>query len=134
MDTTHFARLVSSRGPAVLALCLILAATARAEPVTAVRLNGSSANRVDIVVLGDGYTSAEIASGKYANDVETFAQRIFAQEPYLEYQQFYNVRRVDVTSAESGSDHPELGTSKATALDSTYICSGIVRLICVNIT
>ena len=98
------------------------------------RLNGSSANRVDIVVLGDGYTSAEIASGKYANDVEIFAQRIFAQEPYLEYQQFFNVRRVDVASAESGSDHPELGTARSTALDSSYNCSGIVRLICVNIT
>ena len=112
--------------------CLLLAA-AQAEPVTAVRLNGSS-NRVDIVVLGDGYTSAEIASGKYANDVETFVQRIFAQEPYLEYQEFFNVRRVDVTSAESGSDHPELGIARTTALDSTYNCSGIQRLICVNVT
>ena len=113
---------------------LATGAAAQAEPVTAVRLSGSSTNRVDIVILGDGYTAAEIASGKYAADIETFVQRVLAQEPYLEYQSYFNVRRVDVTSAESGSDHPELGTFRNTALDSTYNCSGIQRLVCVDVT
>src|SRR4051812_37402267 len=113
---------------------LVTTAAAHAEPVTPVRFSGSSANRVDIVILGDGYTAAEIASGKYAGDVETFVQRVLAQEPYLEYQSYFNVRRVDVVSAESGSDHPELGTARNTALDSTYNCSGIQRLVCVNLT
>src|SRR4051812_43876 len=113
---------------------LFVAVAAQAEPVTAVRFSGGSTNRVDVVILGDGYTAGEIASGKYATDVETFVQRVFAQEPYLEYQAYFNVRRVDVTSLESGSDHPELGTAKNTALDGTYNCSGIQRLVCVNLT
>ena len=127
-----------ARRPVVVILFLVLAvlgaASARAEPVSAVRLNGTSGNRVDIAVLGDGYTAAEIASGKYANDVETFVQRVFAQEPYLEYRSYFNVRRVDVTSAESGSDHPELGSFRDTALDGTFNCSNIERLVCVNQT
>ena len=113
---------------------VVAAVAAHADPVTTIRFSGSSANRVDIVILGDGYTAAEIASGKYAADIETFVQRVLAQEPYLEYQSYFNVRRVDVMSAESGSDHPELGTFRNTALDGTYNCSSIQRLVCVNQT
>jgi len=120
---------------AAIGCCLIAAAAvASAEPVTAIRTNGASANRVDIVVLGDGYTSAQLASGSYAQQVETFVQGVFAQQPYREYAGFFNVWRIDVTSIESGSDHPESGTFKNTALDSTYNCGSIQRLICVNTT
>ncbi len=120
----------------VLAVTLLAAVSAQAEPVTPVRFSGSGANRVDVVILGDGYTAADITSGKYATDIEMFVQRVFAQEPYLEYQAYFNVRRVDVTSLESGSDHPEatVPTAKNTALDGTYNCSGIARLVCVNLT
>lgn len=104
------------------------------EPVTTIRNNGSSANRVDLVILGDGYTSAEL--GKYATDAEQAVQGFFAQEPFKEYQKYFNVHRVNVTSAESGADHPENAPpiSKNTAFDATYNCSGIERLICVNIS
>lgn len=114
------------------ALFLALSASAFAEPVTLVRNNGPSANRIDIVVLGDGYTAAELASGKYATDVDTMLQGLFAQQPYSEYRNYYNVRRVDVISTESGADHPENGTYKNTALDAAYNCAAIQRLICVN--
>jgi len=103
------------------------------EPVTAIRNNGSSANRVDLVILGDGYTSAEL--GKYATDAEQAVRGFFAQEPFKEYQKYFNVLRVDVTSAQSGADHPEDAppVSRNTAFDATYNCGGIERLICINI-
>lgn len=102
------------------------------EPVTTVRNNGNSTNRIDIAVLGDGYTTADMA--KYAVDVEALVSSFFAEEPYKEYQHYFNVHRVDVTSAESGSDHPESvpAVSKNTAFDSTYNCQGIARLVCIN--
>jgi hypothetical protein len=103
-----------------------------AEPVTLIRSSGSSANRVDIVLLGDGYSAADIANGTYEQHVELFLTRVMGQEPYQEYQNYFNVWRVDVTSAESGSDHPESGIYRNTALDSAYNCGGIQRLICVN--
>jgi IgA peptidase M64 len=104
------------------------------EPVTTIRNNGDSANRVDLVILGDGYTSTEME--KYATDVENAVQGFFAQEPFKEYQRYFNVHRVDVTSAESGADHPEdvPPTSKDTAFDATYNCTGIERLICVDVS
>ena len=60
-------------------LLTLLAATAAAEPVTTIRANGSPSNRVDIVVLGDGYTAAEIGAGLYAAHVENAITGLFAQ-------------------------------------------------------
>ena len=100
------------------------------EPVTVIRSHGSAANRVDVVILGDGYTAAEL--GRYAQDVETLVQGLFADDPLREYQRYFNVYRVDVVSAESGADHPSRGVFRDTALDAAYDCAGIARLICVS--
>ncbi len=100
------------------------------EPVTTIRNNGDPANRVDMVILGDGYTAGELS--KYAIDVETAVTGFFAQEPYQEYQTYFNVHRVDVISNESGADHPAQGIYRDTAFDASYDCAGIQRLICVN--
>src|SRR4051794_637259 len=104
------------------------------EPVTTIRNNGDPANRVNMVILGDGYTSAEL--GNYAVDAENAVAGFFAQEPFKEYQRYFNVLRVDVTSAESGADHPEANPpiSKNTAFDAAYNCNNIERLICVDVS
>lgn len=107
-------------------------AIAGAEPVATVRNSGPTANRVDLVIMGDGFTAAQIASGQYAATIEQQIQRLFGQEPYLEYSAFFNVHRVDVTSAQAGADHPERGVYVDTALNATYNCSSIQRLICVS--
>jgi hypothetical protein len=104
-----------------------------AEPVVTIVDNGDPTNRVDLVVLGDGYTAGEMS--KYANDVQQFIQGLFAQDPFKEYQGFFNVHRVDVISNESGADHPELNPPvfRDTAFDATYNCfGGIQRALCVN--
>ena len=122
------------RRATLVTLFCLLAGRAGAEPVTVLQNTGSSTNRVDLVILGDGYTAAELASGKYANDVLTAVNGLFAQVPYTEYRNYFNIYRVDVTSAESGADHPSTGIFRDTALDAAYDCSGITRLICVNTT
>src|SRR5215210_4672570 len=131
--TSDFKSLTRARVLRVM-LCLFavlsFASAAAAEPVQTIVNNGDPANRVDIVILGDGYTAAEMS--KYQSDIQQFVQSMFQQEPLKEYQRFFNVHRIDVVSAESGSDHPENGTSRNTAFDSTYNCGGIQRLICAN--
>ncbi|MFL6335173.1 MAG: M64 family metallopeptidase [Pyrinomonadaceae bacterium] len=115
-------------------LCLLAALgaarAAAAEPVQTIVNNGDPANRVDIVILGDGYTASEMS--KYQADIQQFVQLMFQQEPLHEYQRFFNVHRIDVVSAESGSDHPENNTFRNTAFDSAYNCAGIQRLICAD--
>ena len=43
---------------------------------------------------------------KYKGDVQVFPG-FFAEEPFREYQRYLNVHRIDVTSNQSGADHPE---------------------------
>src|SRR4051794_26550661 len=73
-----------------------------AQTITTVINNGPSSNRIDIVIIGDGYTTADL--GKYATDVQTFVLDIFQQQPFSEYKSYFNVHRVDAFSAESGID------------------------------
>ena len=118
-----------------MVLCLVavvaFARAAAAEPVETIVNNGDPANRVDVAILGDGYTAAEMS--KYQTDVQQFMQAFFEEEPFKEYRRYFNVHRIDVASAESGSDHPELGTYRNTAFDSSYNCANIQRLICAHL-
>ena len=120
--------------PPLLAVTLLLVVAASAEPVTTIRNNGDSDRRVDLVIMGDGYTAAELERTSSRTTVEAFVQSMFQQEPFLEDRAYFNVHRVDVASNDSGVDHPELGVFRDTALDSFYFCGAIQRLICVNST
>src|ERR1044071_9906075 len=113
-------------------LILCFSQIASAEPVETIINNGSAANRVDIAILGDGYTAADMQ--KYKTDVQNAMNLFFNNEPFHEYRNFFNVHRIDVVSNQSGADHPERipALFVDTALDATYNCSGIQRLICVN--
>src|ERR1044072_1642222 len=111
-------------------LILCLPQIANAEPFETIINNGSAANRIDIAILGDGYTSAQME--KYKADVQNAIVLFFNNEPFHEYRNFFNVHRIDVVSSQSGADHPERASFVNTALDATYNCSGIQRLICVN--
>jgi hypothetical protein len=103
-----------------------------AEPSETIMNNGDPANRVDIAIVGDGYTAAEM--GKYKTDVQNFLQGFFAEQPFQEYQKYFNAYRVDVISNQSGQDHPEINSFKDTAFDGGYNCGGIQRLICVDVS
>ncbi len=112
------------------ACCLLVVARAAAEPVTVVRRNGPNYNRINIAVLGDGYTSEELS--KYSTDVDRVLVWLFGTSPFAEYEPYFNVRRIDVVSNESGADHPADGIFRDTALGAAYDCADIERLVCVD--
>ena len=126
---THLQAYVSL---SAILLVLCLPQVALAEPVETIINNGSPENRVDIAILGDGYTAAEMQ--KYKDDVQALMTQFFNNEPFREYRNFFNVHRIDVISSQSGADHPERSFFVNTALDATYNCQGVQRLICVNIS
>lgn len=105
---------------------------ARAEPVVTLMNNGDSANRIDVAILGDGYTAAEMSL--YALDALQLVQKFFDEVPFRNYRRFFNVHRVDVVSSQSGADHPERRPAvvRDTALDAAYNCFQIQRLICIS--
>lgn len=95
--------------------------------------NGDPSNRIDIVVLGDGYTIDDTAL--YSNNVLTYSNFMFNSiSPYNEYSSYFNIYKVKVISQENGSDHPEWNPPvyRNTALGTYYGCEGIERLICAD--
>ena len=113
-----------------LLLLLVIPRAASAEPFETIVNNGLSENRVDIAIMGDGYTAAEM--DKYRSDIARFVRLWFEQEPYKEYQRYFNVHRIDVVSNQSGADHPEANRFVDTALNTTYRCDGSQRRLCVD--
>lgn len=107
-------------------------AVAGGWPVTTIIHNGPTNNRIDLVVLGDGYTASQL--GSYASQVSTVINGFFAQEPLNAYAPYFNVHRVDVVSNESGVDEIDLGIYRDTALDMAYGCFNIERLLCINVS
>ncbi len=101
-------------------------------PVTTVMDNGPTANRIDLVMLGDGYTAGEMTT--YEAHVDAALADFFSEEPFAAYSTYFNVHRVDVVSNESGVDEIDLGIFKDTALDMEYGCFNIARLLCINVS
>jgi regulation of enolase protein 1 (concanavalin A-like superfamily) len=114
----------------LVAALLLAAAPLSAEPLITMASNGPSANRMDMVFLGDGYTSAQ--QGKFASDVAVFVDKFFGESPFQQYRPYFNIHRVEVASAQSGADHPSSNSFRNTALGAAFDCAGITRLICVD--
>lgn len=108
----------------------------KASPVAGVlslRSNGPTANRIDLVTVGDGYQAAELDT--YDGHVNSSLSTMFAQEPFRTYANFFNIHRIDVVSVDSGVDHdPDYGIYRNTALDMGFWCDGIERLLCVSVS
>jgi hypothetical protein len=105
--------------------------------------NGPSANRIDLVFVGDGYTSGDIQAGTYGNHIKTLLDYLFVpgqnvggnQDPFTRYAKYFNVHRIDVVSAESGVTTPQNNIVRNTALQSTYRFDGTTdRLLYLNDT
>ncbi|MFD9824825.1 M64 family metallopeptidase [Streptomyces violascens] len=93
--------------------------------------NGSTADRLDIVIVGDGYTADQL--DQFHVDAKEKWGEITGVEPYTTYQNLFNVWTVDAVSAQSGvSGDPAQGDVKDTALGSYFWCDGIERLLCID--
>lgn len=86
--------------------------------VLTLRDNGDPHEKVDIVILGDGYAAADI--DKFKQDARHFTDMLFSVSPYKEREDDFNVRAVCVTSEESGIDIPDRNVWKKNALGTTY--------------
>ncbi|GGP93953.1 M64 family metallopeptidase [Streptomyces roseolilacinus] len=93
--------------------------------------NGPTADRLDVVVIGDGYTAGELP--RFHADARAKWAEIAAVEPYTTYQGLFNVWTVDAVSRESGvTGDPDRTTVRDTALGSFFWCGDIERLLCVD--
>jgi hypothetical protein len=98
--------------------------------VTAVPVleSGPPSERLDLVILGDGYTASEL--GDFAEDTQWIVAYVLDVPPYGAYADLFNVWRIDVASADSGVDRPALNELRDTAFGCEYDCGGVDRLVC----
>ncbi|WP_199723378.1 M64 family metallopeptidase [Micromonospora sp. CV4] len=92
---------------AMLAAGLVTATPAVAAPaeratVVPIQVTGDPAKRFNLVLLGDGYTEADLPT--FRSHVERHLNTLWTIEPFKSYRSYFNVYAVEIVSAESGVD------------------------------
>ena len=80
--------------------------------------NGPPATKVDLLVLGDGYTEADLP--KFHGDVKRLIGALFATEPFRSRRADFNVRALDLPTAARGINRPQVGEFRRTPLGTQY--------------
>ncbi|MDR1004004.1 MAG: leucine-rich repeat protein [Prevotellaceae bacterium] len=62
-------------------------------------------NGIDIVLMGDGYSDRQIAAGTYDNTMTLAAEKLFTEEPYKSFRDYFNVYAVTAVSMTEGYEH-----------------------------
>ncbi|MET9176825.1 M64 family metallopeptidase [Kitasatospora aureofaciens] len=102
-----------------------------AAPTFDIRRTGDPANRITLVLLGDGYTADE--QELFRQQVDKTWHALMDIEPFRTYQGFFNIRRVEVVSPVSGIAETESrGRNPATPLGMHFWCEGTARLLCAD--
>jgi hypothetical protein len=89
--------------------------------------NGSPAEKVDILILGDGYSKADME--KFRKDAEHFNNVMFATRPFAQRKKDFNVWTIEVPSVDSGIDVPDRDVWKRNALGAMYNTFGLARYV-----
>lgn len=98
-----------------------------AYPSFDVQVKGDPAHKVDVVILPEGYTSAQM--GEFINDCQKFVRDFFTVEPYKNNVNQFNFRAVLAPSEQSGADNPLNGIWKNTILNTSYDTFGSERYL-----
>ena len=91
------------------------------------RKNGHPHDKVDVVIIAEGYTQQE--EEKLRQDFERFAGVFFSHEPYRSLEDRFNIYGVFKPSQESGCDEPRMGVFKNTAVGATFNSLGSERYL-----
>ncbi|PWU03484.1 MAG: peptidase M64 [Terriglobia bacterium] len=95
--------------------------------VWAVMQNGSPQDKVDLLLLGDGYTAAEME--KWHRDARRTADLLFAVSPFKEHRLEFNVWAIDTPAEESGVSRPSDGVYRRSPLRASYDAFGSERYV-----
>jgi hypothetical protein len=99
----------------------MLVVRAHAPPpaeVLDLHVTGEPSARVDVVILGDGYTPAE--TEKFAADAQRLTDVLFTYSPFRERAGNFNVRGINPPAVVSGVNRPSNGTFRHSPSGTTY--------------
>jgi len=96
-------------------------------PVIALETNGDSSRKVDLLLVGDGYTAAE--RGKFEADARRLMEILFATSPFKDRRTDFNVWGLVPAARESGISRPSQGIHRASPVATTYDAFGSERYV-----
>lgn len=99
---------------------------APAKPIP-IHVSGPSPDKVDLLVLGDGYTAAELK--KFESDARRLVKHLFTVSPFKERAKDFNVWGLAVPTNESGITRPSTGVHHASELGTRYDIFGSERYV-----
>lgn len=108
-------------------VCLIKHDNRHKYPVYEVLKGGDANRKVDIVIVPDGYTAAQMS--QFKKDCEKFKNEFFKYEPYTSHKNDFNIHAVLAPSQESGVDEPCKGIWKNTIVSCSYWSLGSERYL-----
>ncbi len=100
---------------------------AGAAIVDTVFYNGSPHKKVDLLIVGDGYTIQE--QDRFFQRARAMVDTLFSIEPYRSSRAKFNVWAVLRPSREAGTDNPRQGVFKNTALGTSFNTFGLQRYL-----
>ncbi|MGD8698421.1 MAG: IgA Peptidase M64 [Gemmatimonadales bacterium] len=80
--------------------------------------SGPPGEKVDLVLLGEGYTEEELP--KFHADAKRLVDELFSTEPFKRRKSDFNVRAIDVPAAESGVSRPHAGKYRRNPAGAQY--------------
>jgi hypothetical protein len=80
--------------------------------------SGPPTQKVDLLLLAEGYTTAEME--KFHADAKRLTEALFAYEPFKSRRRDFNVRGIDVAAAEGGISRPHAGIFRRSPLAAHY--------------
>jgi hypothetical protein len=96
-------------------------------PLLEIQKSGNSADKVDFLILGDGYTAAE--RGKFEKDARRLTDLLFAVSPFKERRSDFNVWALCPPSEQSGISRPSTGAHRRSRIGATYDAFGSERYV-----
>jgi hypothetical protein len=92
--------------------------TPTSYPIDTIRYSGSAFEKIDVVILSEGYTVNELE--KFRSDSRKMIDTLLNTVPFNKYRDRFNFYSVQIPSEESGSDMPDEKVFKNTAFNSSY--------------
>lgn len=80
--------------------------------------SGPAAQKVDLLILGDGYSKSEME--KFHVDVKKLVGKLFATEPFKSRKKDFNVRAIDLPTSMHGVHRPREGSNRRTPIATEY--------------
>jgi hypothetical protein len=96
-------------------------------PLIAIQKMGDPATKVDLLLLGDGYTAHE--AKKFVTDARRLLDVLFATSPFKEHRKDFNVWGLCPPAQESGISRPSTGVYHDSPIGTTYDAFGSERYV-----